>query len=92
MARFYFHQRIGETLIEDPDGYEFSSLNDARASALISARRLWAAAVISDEDLSGEAIEIADECGHHVGTVTLIEALPLTFRRMVLGLEPSKAA
>ena len=76
MPRFYFNQRIGEMLIEDPDGCEFVGLAEAKMSALVTARHLWASAIIGGEDLSGETIEIVDANGCHVATVELVDALP----------------
>lgn len=76
MPRFYFNQRIGQMLIEDPDGCEFAGLAEARMSALVTARHLWASAIISGENLSGETIEIVDANGCHVATVELVDALP----------------
>lgn len=80
MPRFYFNQRvnqpIGRILIEDPDGCEFACLADARTSAVVTARHLWASAIIAGEDLSGETIEIIDASGDHVATVELVDALP----------------
>ncbi len=76
MKRYFFHQRIGEELIEDFEGFEYDSAAAARASALVSARHLWAAAILAGDDLSGEAIEIVDEDGSPIVTVPLSDALP----------------
>lgn len=92
MPRFYFNQRIGETLIEDPDGCEFASPAQARSSALVTARHLWASAIIAGDDLSGEAIEIIDSRGDHVATVDLAEALPFRPAAAPPALSKSKAA
>lgn len=73
---FYFHQRVGEDFIEDPEGFDFSSLAAVRTSAMVSARHLWAAAIVAGEDLCGESIEIADEYGRHLLSVPLSDALP----------------
>jgi hypothetical protein len=76
MKRYFFHQRIGEELIEDFEGFEYDSAAAARASAVISARHLWAAAIVAGDDLSGEAIEIVDEDGSPIATVPLSAGLP----------------
>jgi len=78
MKRYFFHQRIGEELIEDFEGFEYVSAAAARASAVISARHLWAAAILAGDDLSGEAIEIVDEDGTLMMTVPLSDALPFS--------------
>lgn len=74
--RFYFHQRIDGDLLEDPDGQDFATADAACVSALVSAKRLWAAAIIDGEDLSGQSIEIVDAAGRRVGIVPLTDALP----------------
>ena len=40
MPHFYLHHRDGETLLKDPDGREFRSLDEARIEAILSAREL----------------------------------------------------
>lgn len=94
MPRFYFNQRvnqpIGQILIEDPDGCDFACLAEARTSALVTARHLWASAIIAGEDLSGETIEIIDASGDHVATVDLVDALP--FQLTPATLAAAKAA
>src|SRR5688500_12370567 len=52
MKRYFFHQRIGEELIEDFEGFEYDSAVAARTSTVISARHLWAAAILAGDDLS----------------------------------------
>ena len=74
--RVYFHQRVGDDYIEDPDGHDYPSLEAARAAAIVSARHLWAAAIIAGEDLTGESIEVAAADGRHLFSVPLSEALP----------------
>ena len=78
MPQFFFHQRIGDDLIEDTEGFEYADVAAARASAVISARSLWAAAIRDGDDLSGEAIEIVDACGRTVAEVPLYEGLPFS--------------
>ena len=92
MQRFYFNQRIGQMLIEDPDGCEFACLAEAKMSALVTARHLWASAIIGGDDLSGETIEIIDESGRHVATVELVDALPFKLAAISPALAVSKAA
>ncbi len=92
MPRFYFNQRIGEMLIEDPDGCEFASLAEAKMSALITARHLWAAAIIGGDDLTGETIEIVDANGCHVATVELVDALPFQLAATAPAYVARKAA
>lgn len=76
MPRFFFHQHVGERLIEDLEGEDHDGADGARASALVSARHLWAAAILAGNDLSGESIEVVDSRGSLVATVPLVAALP----------------
>jgi hypothetical protein len=76
MKRYFFHQRIGAELVEDFEGFEYDSAAAARASAVVSARHLWAAAILAGDDLSGESIEIVDESGCTVALVPLSDGLP----------------
>ena len=92
MPWLYFNLRIGQMLIEDPDGCEFASLAEAQTSALVTARHLWASAIIAGDDLSGETIEIIDACGCHVATMELVDALPFRPAARPPALPASKAA
>jgi hypothetical protein len=42
MARYFFHIKDGAELIQDPEGSELATMEDARSQALKSARELWA--------------------------------------------------
>ena len=76
MPRFYFHILDGRGRIEDPEGSELADADAARFEALDSARQLWAAAIVSRQDLSAHRFEISDERGEIVGTIRFVEALP----------------
>lgn len=76
MRRYYFHQRIDGDVLIDPDGYDYPDLAAARASALVNARSLWAAAILAGDDLRGQAIEIANDDGVAVDVVPFEDALP----------------
>lgn len=81
MRRFYFHQCISDERLIDPDGFDYPDLATARQSALMSARSLWAAAILDHVDLRNQAIEIANEDGEVLDTVNLMEALPSYLRK-----------
>lgn len=85
--RFYFHQPVGNDLIEDPDGFEYPNVAAARASAIISARHLWAAAIISGDDLSGESIEVVSGDGRHAFSVPLSDVLPFRLACAAVNLD-----
>ena len=42
MTQYFFHIRDGGVLIEDPDGGNFQSIEEARSEAILSARDLLA--------------------------------------------------
>jgi hypothetical protein len=75
MARYYFHIEDGAHLIQDPEGSELATIEDARSQALKSARELWADAIKSGRSLAADAVVIADEQGS-ITFVPMAEALP----------------
>jgi hypothetical protein len=63
MARYFFHiRRNGETLV-DQEGDEFSNIDEALASAEKSVRELSAARIKDDLGICDERMEIVDEEG-----------------------------
>lgn len=76
--RFYLHIRDGELLIEDPDGSEFDSLDEARREALASARDLLADRLRADKFLDGQKFEICNEAGELLDVVAFKEVLRLS--------------
>ena len=75
MARYFFHIKDGADLIQDPEGSELATAEDARSQALKSARELWADAIKSGSRLGADAVVIADEHGG-LTFVPMAEALP----------------
>jgi hypothetical protein len=75
MARYYFHIKDGVDLIQDPEGSELATAEEARTQALKSARELWADAIKSGSPLGADAVVIADEQGGYT-FVPMAEALP----------------
>lgn len=78
--RFYFHQRVGDAYLVDPEGCDYPSFDVALAAAMTSARHLWAAAIVDGHDLTGESIEVTSAEGVHLFSVPLSEALPAGLR------------
>ena len=76
MARYFFHIKDGAELIQDPEGSELATMEDARSQALKSARELWADAIKSGRSLGADAVVIADERGG-LTFVPMAEALPI---------------
>ena len=75
MARYFFHIKDGAALIQDPEGSDLATMEDARSQALKSARELWADAIKSGRSLGADAVVIADEEGG-LTFVPMAEALP----------------
>ena len=75
MPHFYLHLRQGETLLKDPDGREFSSLDEARAEAISSAREIMSARVLAGRKANHSRFEIADASDNVVMLVWFEEAI-----------------
>lgn len=75
LTRYFFHIRDGDVLIEDPDGSDFVSVEEARAEAILSARDLLAERLRSGGVLDGQTIEITDLNGTVVAIVPLRDAI-----------------
>ena len=75
MPRFYLHLRQGETLLKDPDGREYRSLDEARAEAVLSARELMSARVLAGRNPNHSRFEIADANDNVVLLVWFEEAI-----------------
>jgi hypothetical protein len=73
MARYFFHIKDGAALIQDPEGSDLATMEDARLQALKSARELDA--IKSGRSLGADAVVIADEEGG-LTFVPMAEALP----------------
>ena len=77
MPRFYLNVRQDETLVKDPEGSDFSSLDAARAEALLSARELMSARVLAGRKANHSSFEITDDNGNVVMVVWFEEAIIL---------------
>ena len=75
MPRFYLNVRQDETLVKDPEGSDFSSLDEARAEALLSARELMSARVLAGRKANHSKFEITDDNGNVVMVVWFEEAI-----------------
>jgi len=61
MPKYFFHIRHGWDLVPDDEGMEFPDLNRAEVEGYASARDLAAADPYAVHNLTGYAIEVADE-------------------------------
>lgn len=75
MSRFYLNVRNGEVLTRDPQPYFFSTAQVARDSAAQAVRELLNTHVAS-EDIEQQRIEIADETGHPIAVVDMLDVQP----------------
>ena len=63
MPTYFFHIRHGWDLVPDEEGMEFPDLNRAEVEDYASARDLAAADPCAVHNLTGYAVEVADEAG-----------------------------
>jgi hypothetical protein len=76
MPRFHMNIRKGDELLEDWEGEEFSSLVEARAEAVLSAREMMSAARAAGKAPDGHRLfEIADASGRTVLIMPFEEAI-----------------
>ena len=80
MPRFFLHIKDGSDLIRDEEGIDAPSAAHARATALLSARELWAGAIRAGRDVGADAFVIADQDGKQLTFVPFTEALPKRLR------------
>jgi hypothetical protein len=82
MARFYFHIQEGADLIKDEEGTDLPSADHAREEALQAAREICSEAIKTGEELKADALAlvIVDEHGKQLGSVPIIEVLPMRLR------------
>jgi hypothetical protein len=73
--RFYFRHRQGDTSVDDLEGAEFPSLQEAAGEAVSSLREIIAAMLLTTDVMVWDgAIEIINESGQVLKTVTYIAA------------------
>jgi len=56
MPRFFLHIDNGTQRIEDEEGSELPNVEAAREEALGSARQLWAAAILKQQDIGSRRL------------------------------------
>lgn len=77
MARYYFHIRDGDALIEDFEGVELTSIAIAKEEAEQAAREILAEKVKKGEVIDGQRFEINDSWGNQMLTVPFKSVLRL---------------
>jgi len=73
VPRFFIHVRHGDTLTEDPEGYDLPNFEAVRDEALAAAREIMANR-LKYEGLSCEQLEIHDDAGQLLTTVSVRDA------------------
>jgi len=76
MPRFFLHIDDGTQRIEDEEGSELPDLEAAREEALGSARQLWAAAILRQQDIGSRRFLIVSGDGSIVELIEMDDALP----------------
>ena len=64
MPHLFMHQRHGHAFLEDLEGADFASLEEARAEAVAAAREIMSDRVAQGRPADGSTFEITDEFGN----------------------------
>lgn len=75
MPRYYFQLVEGNAVLPDPDGTEVASLQDAKREAVRAIREIAAEHLRSEQKLELTSIQIENEDGDLVASVTCDEAI-----------------
>ena len=76
MPKFYFHTKMGDELLPDPEGDELPDTDHAIKEGIMAAREILAEAIRAGKEPRIEAIVIADGRGQQIEVVPLAEVLP----------------
>jgi hypothetical protein len=74
-TRYYFNLSTPSGVVQDVEGSELSSLDEAREEAIKDARLLMSEAVRQGRDISGRSIEICNGAGDVLMIVAFREAI-----------------
>ena len=75
MPRYYFHVREGQDLSRDLEGQVLPNVEAARAEAINASREMLGEKLLHGGSLNNRQIEIADETGHVVDTISAKDIL-----------------
>jgi hypothetical protein len=81
MARFYFHLRDGDKLVQAPEGSDLPDVEAARREALLAARDILGDAIKAGKAKVPEAFVIADDAGRKLAVVSLVAVLPESLKK-----------
>jgi hypothetical protein len=76
MPRFFFNFLAGDSIAEDPEGTEVSSLEKAKAVASACAREILAENIRSASTNPTQAVIVTDESGKELLTIRARDILP----------------
>jgi len=74
MPKFHLNIRDGTRLIEDDEGTEFPSIEEAQAVAVKSAKEMWSDFLLAGRDPNSYAFEITDDVGRLIVVVPFAAA------------------
>ena len=80
MPRFYIHFRVSDQIAKDDVGIELPSLEEARETALLSAREIVADDVKTNSKNPLQAVIIEGESGQDLLTISVKDVLPEPFQ------------
>ena len=83
--RYFLHVKRGDLVIEDLEGSEYRDVEEARQEALAAGKEILANAIQEGKDVTEDVILIADESGHELAIVPIIETLPLWLKQKILS-------
>lgn len=84
MARYFFHLRRGDDLIEDFEGDDFEDIDAVRIEAVTAAKELLINAIRKGEMIDArDRVIISDERQAQVAEVLLIDLLPVQVARFL---------
>ncbi|WP_051679961.1 DUF6894 family protein [Pseudorhizobium marinum] len=78
MPKYFLHLRERDDLIRDLEGANFVDLNAARDESRQAIRDIVAEHIAAGEELTLQTIEICDEQGNHVATVSVASSISPT--------------
>jgi hypothetical protein len=71
MARIFFHQRHGDTLVKDPEGTDYDDLAVAKREAEAALHEMLAEDIDAERPLEPMSIELTNENGEVIATIDI---------------------
>jgi hypothetical protein len=81
MARYFFHIRDGDRIIQDVEGAELPDFAAAELEATRFARSIVAVAICGGGELTGQGLIVEDEQGRQGCSVRFVGVLPARLKR-----------